>query len=64
MSTEDDAATYLNVEGLDVMSRGAFGLHTFAITDCITDGRPGFVSDEYLIARQCPDEPQLLRSDQ
>jgi hypothetical protein len=46
------------------MSRGAFGLHTFAITDCITDGRPGFVSDEYLIARQCPDEPQLLRSDQ
>jgi hypothetical protein len=33
-----------------VLSRAAFMLHGFAVTNSVTDGDPGFVSDDYLNA--------------
>ena len=46
----DDGAAFLEVEGLGVLSRAAFQLHSFAIVNSVTDGTPGFVADEYLEA--------------
>lgn len=54
---DDDDTTFIRFEGITgadgrdaVLSRGAFMLHSFAIQNSITDGHPGFVSDDYLNA--------------
>jgi hypothetical protein len=46
----EDETTFIDFEGLGVLSRAAFQLHSFGIVNSITDGHPGFVSDEYLNA--------------
>ncbi len=52
MPGEEDAdeTTFIDFEGLGVLSRAAFQLHSFGIVNSIKDGHPGFVSDEYLNA--------------
>jgi hypothetical protein len=47
---DEDAATFLQFEGMPTLSRAAFQLHSFAIINSIKDGHPGFVSDDYLNA--------------
>jgi len=47
---DDDDGTFLDVEGLGVLSRAAFQLHSFAVVNSIRDRHPGFVSDDYLNA--------------
>jgi hypothetical protein len=39
------------VEGFRLLSRAAVDLHAFAGLSSITEGHPGFVSDDYLIAK-------------
>jgi len=46
----EDETTFIDFEGLGVLSRAAFQLHSFGIVNSIKDGHPGFVSDEYLNA--------------
>lgn len=53
MTTDDpgsDEGTFLDLEGLGILSRAAFMLHTAAIVNSFEDGHPGFVSDDYLNA--------------
>ncbi len=47
---DEDATTFVQFEGLPVLTRAAFQLHTFAVMNSIRDGHPGFVSDDYLNA--------------
>ncbi len=44
----EDETTFIDFEGLGVLSRAAFELHSFGILNSVRDGSPGFVSDEYL----------------
>jgi len=46
----DDHTTFIKAEGMPTLSRAAFQMHTFGGINSIQDGRPGFVSDEYLNA--------------
>jgi hypothetical protein len=46
----DDHTTFIQFEGLPVLSRAAVQLHTAGIINSIQDDRPGFVSDGYLNA--------------
>lgn len=46
----DDHATFIKAEGMPTLSRAAFLMHTSGGINSIQDGRPGFVSDEYLNA--------------
>ncbi len=46
----DDHTTFIQVEGMPVLSRAAIQLHTAGIVSSIQDGQPGFVSDDYLNA--------------
>jgi len=46
----DDHTTFIQFEGMPALSRAAVQLHTFGIVNSIQDGRPGFVSDDYLNA--------------
>jgi hypothetical protein len=48
----DDDTTFIEFEGstLPPLSRSAFQLHGFGIMNSIREGRPGFVSDDYLNA--------------
>ena len=45
---DEDETTFIDFEGLGVLSRAAFELHSFGILNSVRDGSPGFVSDEYL----------------
>jgi len=47
---DEDETTFIDFEGLGVLSRAAFELHSFGIVNSVKDGHPGFVSDEYLNA--------------
>lgn len=52
MSDEGDAAGgMVYVEGFRLLSRAAVDLHAFAGLSSITEGHPGFISDDYLIAK-------------
>jgi len=46
----DDHTTFIQFEGMPALSRAAVQLHTFGIVNSMQDGRPGFVSDDYLNA--------------
>jgi len=46
----DDHTAFMQFEGMPVLSRAAFQLHSFGIVNSIRDGQPGFVSDDYLNA--------------
>jgi hypothetical protein len=46
----DDHTTFIQFEGMPALSRAAVIMHTSGIVNSIQDGRPGFVSDEYLNA--------------
>ena len=46
----DDHTTFIQVEGMPVLSRAAIQLHTAGIVNSVQDGQPGFVSDDYLNA--------------
>jgi hypothetical protein len=46
----DDHTTFIKAESMPTLSRAAFQMHTFGGINSIQDGRPGFVSDEYLNA--------------
>ena len=50
--TEDseDAGTFIAFEGMPVLSRAAFVLHSFAVLHRVNPGQPGFVCDDYLNA--------------
>lgn len=60
MSVKDDgeddygirehSSGFLDVDGLGVLSMGAFQLHSFASVNSVHAGTPGFVSDDYLNA--------------
>ncbi|MBB5155905.1 hypothetical protein [Saccharopolyspora phatthalungensis] len=54
MADADDAelddTSFIEFEGMPALSRSTFQLHSFAIINSIKDGRPGFVSDDYLNA--------------
>jgi hypothetical protein len=45
-----DHTSFIQFEGMPVLSRVAFQLHSFGVINSIKDGRPGFVSDDYLTA--------------
>src|SRR5216683_1041974 len=47
---DEDETTFIDFEGLGVLSRAAFEMHSFGILNSVRDGSPGFVSDEYLNA--------------
>src|SRR5205809_5510201 len=54
---DDDHTRFLRLEGARnadgeeaVVSVAAFQLHSFGIVNSVSEGRPGFVSDEYLNA--------------
>lgn len=47
---EEEEEVFIDAEGLGVLSRAAFQLHSFAVMNSIRDGHPGFVSDDYLNA--------------
>lgn len=47
---DDDDTTFIQFEGMPALSRTAFQLHSFAVINSISDGHPGFVSDDYLNA--------------
>ncbi|MCZ2818028.1 hypothetical protein [Modestobacter sp. VKM Ac-2984] len=49
-SDDDGSRTFLHFDGLPVLSRSAFQLHSFAALNSIQAGHPGFVSDDYLNA--------------
>ena len=42
----DDHITFIQFEGMPVLSRMAIQLHTAGIVNSIQDGQPGFVSDD------------------
>ena len=44
----DDHTTFIQFEGMPVLSRAAIQLHTAGIVNSIHDGQPGFVRDDYL----------------
>jgi hypothetical protein len=46
----DDHTTFIEIEGMATLSRAAVVMHTAGIVNSIRDGRPGFVSDDYLNA--------------
>lgn len=46
----DADAFFIKFEGMPALGRSAFQLHAFAIVNSISDGQPGFVSDDYLNA--------------
>jgi hypothetical protein len=46
----DDDTTFIQFEGMPALSRAAIQLHGFGIVNSIQEGRPGFVSDDYLNA--------------
>jgi hypothetical protein len=46
----DDHTSFIQFEGMPVLSRAAIQLHTAGIVNSIQDGQPGFVSDNYLNA--------------
>jgi hypothetical protein len=46
----DDHTTFIQFEGMPALSRAAVQLHTFGVVNSMQDGRPGFVSDDYLNA--------------
>jgi hypothetical protein len=48
--SDDDDTTFIRFEGMPVLSRSAFQLHSFAVLNSLQDGYPGFVSDDYLNA--------------
>lgn len=52
MTDNDDAdePEFIDAEGLGMLSREAFELHSFGLVNSFEDGHPGFVSDEYLNA--------------
>jgi hypothetical protein len=45
-----DDTSFIEFEGMPVLSRAAFQLHGFGVINSIKDGQPGFVSDDYLNA--------------
>lgn len=45
-----DATSFIEFEGMPLLSRAALMLHGFASVASLADGRPGFVSDDYLNA--------------
>lgn len=45
-----DDTTFIEFEGMPVLSRSALQLHVAGVVNSIEDGRPGFVSDDYLNA--------------
>lgn len=47
---DDDHTTFIQVEGMPVLSRAAIQLHAHGIVNSIQEGQPGFVSDDYLNA--------------
>jgi hypothetical protein len=47
---DEDGTSFIEFEGMPVLSRSAFQLHSFGIINSIKDGHPGFVSDAYLNA--------------
>jgi hypothetical protein len=47
---DGDDTSFIEFEGMPVLSRSAFQLHSFGIINSIKDGHPGFVSDDYLNA--------------
>ena len=46
----EDHTSFIQFEGMPVLSRAALQLHAAAIASSIEDGQPGFVSDYYLNA--------------
>jgi hypothetical protein len=46
----NDHTNFIQFEGMPALSRAAFQLHSFGVVNSIEDGRPGFVSDDYLNA--------------
>lgn len=48
--SDDDASTFIAFAGMPVLSRAAFLLHSHGVLNSVTDGHPGFVTDEYLNA--------------
>ncbi len=46
----EDHTSFIQFEGMPVLSRAAIQLHAAAIVSSIEDGQPGFVSDDYLNA--------------
>lgn len=46
----EDHTSFIQFEGMPVLSRAAIQLHVAGIADSIEDGQPGFVSDDYLNA--------------
>src|SRR5699024_6961837 len=48
--SDDDETACLDIEGLGILSRAAFQLHTAAAINSVKDGHPGFVADEWLNA--------------
>jgi hypothetical protein len=54
---DDDHTQFIRLEGTGnedkddhVLSRAAFQLHSFGMMNSVRDGKPGFVSDDYLNA--------------
>lgn len=45
-----DATSFIEFAGMPLLSRAAFQLHGFASVNSLTDGHPGFVSDDHLNA--------------
>jgi len=46
----EDHTSFIQFEGMPVLSQAAIQLHAAAIASSIEDGQPGFVSDDYLNA--------------
>ena len=46
----EDHTSFIQFEGMPVLSRTAIQLHAAAIASSIEDGQPGFVDDDYLNA--------------
>lgn len=46
----EDHTSFIEFEGMPVLSRAAIQLHVAGIVNSIEDGQPGFVSDDYLNA--------------
>lgn len=52
---DDDHTQFMRLEGTGnedqddhVLSRAAFQLHSFGMVNSVSDGKPGFISDDYL----------------
>lgn len=46
----EDDTYFIQIDGMPALSRSAVQLHTAAAVNSVTDGHPGFVSDDYLNA--------------